>query len=611
MMRIKQLKDYKEFRNRHLIVSVIILSVIAIIIMAFFRIMYTVAKQKILNVWENNVIQLAKSTEYYLARPADAVEFSAVHVEDMIAEGRSNKEIGEHFIREMANVASLVENNYTGVYGYCRGDYLDASGWVPDKDYEPTQRPWYIAAKANKGKVTLVSPFLNLQTKTMMMSISKLLRDGESVLSIDIFMDGLQKTLDDLAREEGVKAAFILDSSGNVVVHSRHEEMGKNYLQDGNSYQKELAERVRYIAERKNYYDAGPSEGEIIFAERINNTWCAALILNEANLLSSVRYLNSILFLILVLLFSVWYGITKSINRKYREAERLYQEIHAVADIYDSMTLVDLKTDQMTVLTSNDKHDWLLEGNFADYSKRIVHLAERMSSTESRDMLIQFMDPATYEERLQDARAVSYDFLNNEGCWLRNQLIMVDRDAQGKLWHIIWAVESIDRERKQQEHLRKLAETDALSGLYNRRTGEARIRTMLASISKGMFVLLDIDDFKIVNDRFGHAVGDAAIVALANALRKTFRDSDIVFRLGGDEFAVFVPGIEQEDAKHRLIQRLHHEISCISIPEMMDSKITVSVGMSDYSAEKNDTFETLYLRSDQNMYDNKKKKHGV
>ena len=125
-----------------------------------------------------------------------------------------------------------------------------------------------------------------------------------------------------------------------------------------------------------------------------------------------------------------------------------------------------------------------------------------------------------------------------------------------------------------------------------------------------MFILLDVDDFKTINDRFGHAVGDYVITAIADCLRRAFRDTDILFRLGGDEFAVFVPGIEQKEAKYRLIQRLHHEISCISIPEMAGVSVTVSLGISDVGPEGGDSFESLYQRADQEMYENKRKKHN-
>lgn len=598
----------REWKNGHILVSVLIMSAICVIIVALFQILFQSARDNILHAWENSVIQLARSTEYYLARPADAIEFSAANVEDLMAEGRTNQEIGAYLVREMNHVASLVENNYTGVYGYCRGEYLDASGWVPGEGYEPTRRPWYIAAKAHPGKVTLVSPFLNLQTHEMTMSISKLLSDGESVLSIDIYMDGLQRTLDDLSREKGVQEAFLVDSDGVVVAHSNRQETGKNYRTGGTPRQQELFRRACAIADREGYYETDSLDGQLVFAERISGAWCAVVVLNETSLLGSARHLNLILVLILLLAILVWYGIFRQINRKYREAEQLSREVNAVADIYQSMMLVDLKTDRMTVLRSSDGMEQALEGDFTHFTRRVIPLAERVSSDETREMLAQFVNPATYEERLQDARSISFDFLSTAGQWFRIQIIVVDRDGAGHLRHILCAVESIDRERKRQERLRVLAEIDALSGLYNRRAGESRLRSMLAGDSRGTFLLADIDSFKSINDNFGHAAGDLVIAAVADCLRRTFREGDIVFRLGGDEFAAYVPGAVGEEDAGQLARRLQREVDGIRIPELGGQRVSVSIGAARYGGRDRDSFEALYQRSDAEMYREKREK---
>lgn len=608
-MRKQRLRESQQYRGRRIAASVLIMAVISAIIIALFYNLYDGAKQSILNIWENNVIQLAKSTEYYLARPADAIEFSAAQVESMIAQGKTNAEIGAYLVREKDNYASLIENNFTGVYGYCRGEYMDASGWEPEAGYDPTQRPWYTAALANGGQVTLVAPFLNLQTREMMMSVSKLLGDGESVLSMDIYMDSLQKTVDDLAREESVKVAFIIDSEGRVVVHSLRGEAGNNYRTDDSDYHRGLFARVQAISQRENYYEEGEDGSEIIFAEKVDGAWCAVLILSESRVLGSLRYLNVVLMVLLTLALGVWHGVSVRVDRKYREAEQLSREVSAVADIYDAMTLVDLRTDRMTVLRSSEDLERVLEGDLNGYSRRIAGMAERMAAEESRDMLARFMDPATYEERLTDARSISFDFLSDQGRWLRIQLIVVDRDAKGRLKHIIWAIESIDRERRQQERLRRLAETDALSGLRNRRSGEARTRAHLAADAPGVFILLDIDRFKSINDQFGHIVGDLVITAVADCLRRTFREGDTVFRLGGDEFAVFMPGADDPAVGQRCVRRLAQEISRVTIPEMAGSPVTVSAGIACYTPGSGESFESLYQRADQLMYESKRKKH--
>ncbi|HJL18138.1 MAG TPA: GGDEF domain-containing protein [Sandaracinaceae bacterium LLY-WYZ-13_1] len=111
-------------------------------------------------------------------------------------------------------------------------------------------------------------------------------------------------------------------------------------------------------------------------------------------------------------------------------------------------------------------------------------------------------------------------------------------------------LELMCRRATELSRLRHMAGTDELTGAANRRAfGEALSREMarLARGGRGPgVVLLDLDGLKVINDRHGHAVGDAAIAATAEALRSGVRGSDLVARLGGDEFAVLVPEASEE-----------------------------------------------------------------
>lgn len=169
------------------------MAVSALVIISLFRSIYDSTRRYLRSAAESSVQQMARNTEYYLSRPADAIEFTAIQIENMIKRGQSNQEILQILKREMETFVPLVDNNYTGVYGFIRGEYLDASGWTPPEDYVPRERPWYISAKDAGGAIAYVSPFSNLQLHNMTLSVAKLLSDGESVLSMDICLDALQE----------------------------------------------------------------------------------------------------------------------------------------------------------------------------------------------------------------------------------------------------------------------------------------------------------------------------------------------------------------------------------------------------------------------------------
>ena len=90
--------------------------------------------------------------------------------------------------------------------------------------------------------------------------------------------------------------------------------------------------------------------------------------------------------------------------------------------------------------------------------------------------------------------------------------------------------------------LRVLAEHDWLTGLYNRRAAEAHVDEALLKNGGGMLLVLDIDHFKQVNDRYGHLIGDALLCEAARTLRDIFFPRDIIGRVGGDEFIIYILG---------------------------------------------------------------------
>ncbi|MDQ3066276.1 MAG: diguanylate cyclase [Actinomycetota bacterium] len=129
--------------------------------------------------------------------------------------------------------------------------------------------------------------------------------------------------------------------------------------------------------------------------------------------------------------------------------------------------------------------------------------------------------------------------------------------------------------------LEREAQTDSLTGLYNHRYFHERLRRELtrsaAAHENVAVVMMDIDDFKKVNDVFGHAVGDQVLAELANHLRATVRSSDVVCRIGGEEFAVIVPASHREHA-FSLATRLARRLDDVAFD--LAGKVAVSIGVA-------------------------------
>jgi diguanylate cyclase (GGDEF)-like protein len=129
--------------------------------------------------------------------------------------------------------------------------------------------------------------------------------------------------------------------------------------------------------------------------------------------------------------------------------------------------------------------------------------------------------------------------------------------------------------------LRSLSLIDDLTGLYNRRgfseLGEQQLRVARRTGRAVLLVFLDVDDLKTINDTLGHQVGDQALGRVADLLKETFRQSDILARIGGDEFAVMALEAS-EDNQDQLIQRLRTRIAEVNDVGGVPYELSVSVG---------------------------------
>jgi diguanylate cyclase (GGDEF)-like protein/PAS domain S-box-containing protein len=153
--------------------------------------------------------------------------------------------------------------------------------------------------------------------------------------------------------------------------------------------------------------------------------------------------------------------------------------------------------------------------------------------------------------------------------------------------------------------LRRAATTDYLTGVLNRRAFEAQLAPL--ALDPGAFPVtlffVDVDEFKSVNDLYGHRMGDAVLIAVAKRLARTVREHDFVGRLGGDEFAVACPGLPDQDVqptRQRIRAAFDNPVG------LSGRQVSVSVSVGVATAYDEDALEQLVDLSDADMYRQKK-----
>lgn len=158
------------------------------------------------------------------------------------------------------------------------------------------------------------------------------------------------------------------------------------------------------------------------------------------------------------------------------------------------------------------------------------------------------------------------------------------------------------------EDLQNKADTDLLTDLYNKVATERMIREYLAGEGKNcvsMLFVLDVDDFKKINDTRGHAFGDQVLSQFGHSIRTWFRVGDILGRIGGDEFMIFIKDVKDPEVIRREGSRIMQFFEGFNVGEYTKYSPTASVGGAVYPNDADD-FESLYKAADKAVYKSKK-----
>jgi len=219
--------------------------------------------------------------------------------------------------------------------------------------------------------------------------------------------------------------------------------------------------------------------------------------------------------------------------------------------------------------------------------------------------IIEDRDPSAYVIGAEDThllvihQSVLWEMVDASHDFAKNLLIVLSERVRS---HNKVIADSYGELRKFERH----ATTDALTGLGNRHSMEESFPREIARCEKDdepvSLVMVDVDNFKDFNDKFGHIAGDRALAAVSRILRKQFRPRDVLVRYGGDEFAVLLPQVGEETAM-TIADRVRMAVSG-NTGDGSDSLITIPVRLSMGVAEKHpsSTLDNLIRAADAALY---------
>ncbi len=206
---------------------------------------------------------------------------------------------------------------------------------------------------------------------------------------------------------------------------------------------------------------------------------------------------------------------------------------------------------------------------------------------------------AEFEHALKEATSGSIEFrakyFKPEYSWCRSSYVSL-ADETGKVYRLVGRVDDIENEHQ----LHKKVNRDPLTGLLNQAVTKEVVSGLIAEHSQGALFVIDIDDFKSINDSLGHLFGDSFLREVSDAMAKVFREHDVLGRIGGDEFVAFIPEKLDRAVIEKRAQAILDAFCGIQIPQI--GAVHASIGIAVAEEDLMPEYARLFNKADRALY---------
>ncbi|WP_195268115.1 sensor domain-containing diguanylate cyclase [Eubacterium sp. 1001713B170207_170306_E7] len=449
--------------------------------------------------------------------------------------------------------------------------------------------------------------------------------DGQvmGVVGVGFKVNYLQAIFGEYENDYAVKA-FLVDSAGTIQLSTDQTgyEAVNLFSQDGyGGLRDDLA--LDSQSERNFWYNSPTREGYIVSRYIPNMNWTLIIDNNITPLRSQMRLQLVVGMLVVLLVIGLVLLLTTRIIRRYNarivsltlEREKKHTAIfkEETQKIYENIYEIDITHDRAASDATQDYFESLgVPRDTASYATALTIIAEKQIKAEYREGYLSTFGPEqvlrAYHDGLEKLR---YELMiTKDGgksyYWMRitAQIFLWEEDQSVRMF--VYR-QNIDDEKQHEKYMSDKMKRDALTGLYNKVAAQEQVSQWLTGHpdAAGALFIVDIDDFKQVNDTFGHAIGDVVISRFAEALKAQFRPGDVVGRIGGDEFLVFIPAATGSMVRKKaeaLVSalRFQHQDGDKTVP------VSASIGVA-LCPEAGQDFYTLYKNADVALYEAKAK----
>lgn len=350
----------------------------------------------------------------------------------------------------------------------------------------------------------------------------------------------ISKVIADMPANEGIDIFVADNETGEILGATASEKIGKT-LDEVGVYNRQVVAGETLV--QKHTIDGFRTYCEY---KQIGEYKLVVAYSTKTNLLS---FMVAII-LEFVYLFAAGHVILYMFKKVYVANEKVHENLSvlvSMSDIYNTMHLIDLQNDSVIEYNANDVVKSVINRslNAAEMMRQVLSAT---TTDEYLDQILAFSDLTTVADRMQGKKIISYEFMGKNVGWCLASFITIEADEDGKPVKVVYVTRDINQQKKKEEQLIENSNTDELTGFRNRRAYEDDIEYYKDTVTEDDFVYvsMDVNGLKIVNDSLGHAAGDELIKGAAFCMKKALGSYGRLYRTGGDEFAAIIFAKEDE-----------------------------------------------------------------
>jgi len=480
---------------KNILLSALVIAFFVAIILSYYNKLVEEKRGSIIKDGEIVAQRAEAQFNDYLSASIDAVRLTAYTLDDMLRTGASDAEIQAYMVEQSIAVKNAILENSTGMYGWINGRFVSGTNWVPDADYVAVERPWYVQTMKSDQYLTLIDPYLDVQGGEMMMALAIRLCDGESVVSLDVSLARLQEIAADVVAAGGVDMELVLNDRDMVVAHSDGGEVGKNYREERDTLGAAILSRLN--SSNREFYEFNYNGSRyIVYQAKIQNDWRCLSVKNATSVFRPLRLLLAATIAVVVLIVCALSVILHRSARKTQIAEKLNAQLSSTAGIYRSVHDLDILNDTFANIQTNESRISDTIGTSVKNAQQTLYkVMGQLTDPTSMDEIMRFIDFSTLDERMRGQKTITVEFLNTQNLWLRGRFIVSERTADGRISHVLWLVEDIDKEKRRRDALFETI---------------TKMNEQMSSVANIYFSMHDVD---LTNDTFCELRTDAQRVS--------------------------------------------------------------------------------------------------